>query len=752
MKMALQEEKNMRNWIIAASAGAMAVASHAHAQDATAPTGAPDDQTVFDEALAAGGEIIVTAQRREQRLHDVPITLSARTAEELAKAGVESILDLRNVVAGVSFGGQGTAFQPAIRGVNTLVSTGGSENPVALYIDNIYYSTPQILGANLGDVEHIEVLKGPQGTLFGRNSVAGAIRIFTRDPGFETTGSFNVEAGHFTGDGGSRSSPRIAANGFVSIPLADDVAALSVSGGYEWIEGYLTDVASGSDYGLLRRENARAKLLLRPATNLEVLLGAFYLRHNDTGANASSAIGGLSVATEYPGSIIADEPFESAYNFRFEGGPQDVANVETYGFTGSVEWDLPGTGTITSLTGWNDNDILNLVTLTHARTAIDCLTTFACIDYDYTYRTKAFSQELNFVSEPFGIAQVSAGLYYYRNRSRTTAAIQASIVPGGVPSKEEIFRIDAYAGYAEVELRPADQLTVIVGGRYTHEVRDDTAITAEAVIDKKVTFDSFIPRLTVQYEFSPRLNVYATFAQGEKSGLSGISNTASTPPFAPVDAEKNTAYEIGLKYADPRFTFNIAGFYYDYDNKQEQGFTGSAVFLQNSGPARYLGVDADATMELTPELTIRGSMSWLPEAKYLDFPNAAAFSTERNPNGTFQQVLFDATDYRIPRAPKFTGNLGVHYEREMSAGTLDAAVNLAYSSSLYHDLYHVVRQPSYETLNASAGFSVDGVRIGIYGRNLTNEVYINNTATSGLGFFANYGYPREVGVSVSYGL
>lgn len=739
----------MRKPIAAAGLSLMVLAPNAYGQGVPSPEPTQGQPEVM-RPETSGNEIIVTAQRREQRLQDVPMMITAQTGEQLARAGVESVLDIKNVVAGVTFGGQGSAFQPAIRGVNTLVSTGGSENPVALYIDGIYYSTPQILGANLGGVERIEVLKGPQGTLFGRNSVAGAIRIFTRDPSFETTGSVDVEAGYFTGDNGSRSSPRLAASGFVSIPLVDEVAAFSLSGGYEWIDGYLTNVVTGDDYGLIRRENARAKLLLRPSANLEILLGGFYLRHNDLGANASSAINGLSVATEYPGSIIADQPFESAYNFRFDGSPQNIADVESYGFTSSIELELPGTGTVTSLTGWNDNDVLNLVTLTHARTSLECLQSFACIDYDYTYRTKAFSQELNFVSDPFGIAQLSAGLFYYRNRSRTTAAIQASTVPGGIPSKEEIFRIDAYAGYAEVELRPADQLTIILGGRYTHEVRDDTAIAGGIATDKRVTFDSFIPRVTVQYDVSPQLNAYATFTQGEKSGLSGISNTASTPPLAPVDAEKNTAYEIGLKYADRAFTFNLAGFYYDYKNKQEQGFTGSAVFLQNSGPARYLGVDADTSLKLSPELTIRASASWLPQAKYLDFPNAAAFSTLRNPNGTFQQVLFDATGYRIARAPKFTGNLGVDYEREMSAGAIDASVNLSYSSALYHDLYHVVRQPSYVTLNARAGYSVGEARIGIYGRNLTNEVYITNTAASGLGFFANYGHPREVGVSIGY--
>lgn len=694
-------------------------------------------------------DIIVTAQRREQRLQDVPVTISAQSSEDLAAAGVTNVQDLSSVVAGLNFGGVGTALQPSIRGVNTLVSTGGSENPVALYVDDIYYSTPQLLGSNLPDVERIEVLKGPQGTLFGRNSVAGAIRIFTRNPSFTPAGTVTLEGSYFTGDGGSRASPRIAAAGFASLPIVDQKAAISVSGGYEWIDGFLTDVASGSSYGIIRRENARAKLLVEPSDNVRILLGGFYLQHNDTGANASSAIHGQTVTTAWPGSIIADRPFEAGYNIRPDG-PQDVADVKTYGFTGNLEFDIPGAGKLTSLTGWNDNDILNRVTLTHARTSTACLVAFACIDYDYTYKTKALSQELNFVSEQFGILQVTAGLYYYRNRSHTTARIQPTIVPGGIPSKEEYFRIDAYAAYTEVELKPLDRLTVILGGRYTHEIRDDTAIIGANTIDKKVKFNSFIPRVAALFDVTDSLNLYASFAQGEKSGLSGIANTASVPPLQPVDAEKNTAYEVGMKFADSGYTFNVSAFYYNYKNKQEQGFTGSAVFLQNSGPAKYFGVDADASARLGDDFTLRGSLSWLPVAEYKDFPNAAAYGTIRNANGTFRQIQFDATGYRIPRAPEFTGNIGVDYNAEVGAGALDASANLAYSSGVYHDLYHMVRQASYATLNLRTGYTIGGVRFGLFARNITNETYIANTATSGLGYFANYARPREVGLSIGF--
>ncbi len=196
---------------------------------------------------------------------------------------------------------------------------------------------------------------------------------------------------------------------------------------------------------------------------------------------------------------------------------------------------------------------------------------------------------------------------------------------------------------------------------------------------------------------------------------------------------------------------NFAGFFYDYTNKQEQGFTGTAVFLQNSGPVRVWGFDADASFRLSDDFRLRGAATWVPEAKYTDFPNAASYGRTRNPDGSFASVLFDATGYRLPRAPEFSGNVALDYEHYTAGGIIDGNVTVSYTSSQFHDLYHVVEQPDYTIVNARFGYTFgDHMRLGIYGRNLTNETYISNTAVSGLGFFAAYGRPREVGLQLGY--
>lgn len=696
-------------------------------------------------------EVVVTAQRREQGLQDVPITVAALSSNQLEKSGVTNIFDLQNVVSGLTFGGVGNLTQPAIRGLSTGVSTNGSENPNAFYVDDVYYSQGNLLGANLPDVQRVEVLKGPQGTLFGRNSVGGAIRIFTKDPSFETKADITIESGLYTGDGDSKSSPHNAVRGFVSIPLVDDVMAISLSGGYDETDGFLTDEASGDQYGSIRRSNARTKLLIEPNDSVRAVLNAFYLDHNDEGLQSQTPVDGLVVSNfaAYPDAIVPTKPYHTAYDIG-NGLEYNDALVESSGASANLQFTFADLGTLTSITAYHDTEVTNQTTLTHTQ-APSCIAAYACIDYFYFATNKAISQEFNFSSEQFGMFSYTAGLFYYDQDSTTDTAIQETVVPGGVPVKQTRFNIESYAAYGEVQIEPTDQLTFIVGARYTYEPHKDTIVVPDQ-IEREETFESLIPRLTAQYALSSEMNIYATYSVGEKSGLAGVDNGASNPPYQPVDPEENHAFEVGMKYASSELTFNLASFYYDYKNKQEQGFNGTAVFVQNTGPVRIYGFDADASYLITPELTLRANASWVPEAEYRDFPDAAVYGTDRTATGTFVQFQFDATGQRLAKAPEFTGNLTLDYERQTGNGIFDASTTYSYSSTVYHDIYHIIEQSPYSTLSAQAGYRFlhSGIRLGVYGRNLTNEDYIAHGFSSAQGFTAAYARPREIGLALNY--
>lgn len=722
---------------------------------------APDTESTGDAAAAPVSasdgegelaEIVVTAQRREERLREVPLTISAVSARQLEQAGVSNIFDLQNVVSGLSWGGAGNATQTSIRGLSTLVSTNGSENPNALYVDGVYYSQAQLLGANLPDVERIEVLKGPQGTLFGRNSVGGALRIFTRNPSFERRGDLTLETGFYTGDGESRASPHHVARGYFTAPIVDQKLAASVSGGYDWTEGFLTDEASGEQYGEIRRANARGKLLWLPADSVQVVLGSFYLKHDDTGLQAMTPIDGQVIAATYPGSIVPSRPFHTAYDSG-NGYDFDRADVRSHGYTAHVDVDLGDYGSLSSITAWTDSEANNLTTLNHSKGSEACLAAVACVDYAYRMYTETFSQELNYVSQQIGIVNFTGGLFFFKQRQGTDTDVQRTVFENGVSPRSVRFGVESYAAYGEANVQATERLAAVLGARYTYEPHDDETIVPTPV-HRKETFRSLVPRLSLKYALSEALNAYATYSVGEKSGLSGVDNPGSVPPYGKIDPEENDAYEVGLKYAASRLTANLSVFYYDYKNKQEQGFTGSQVFLQNTGPVRLYGLDFDSSYRLRRDWTLRTALTWVPQAEYRDFDDALAYRPGETDAGTFtvERIQFDATGYRLPRAAEFMGNASVLYSHAVAAGTIDASANFSYTTKVYQDIYHVIEQPAYSTLSARAGFlfAGSGLRLGIYGRNLSNETYISHAFASGQGFTAAYARPREIGLELNY--
>lgn len=750
--------KNIRNLLASISVSVLAVGT-AQAQSPVSETGQQESEPQQSAGL---NEIIVTAQRRAQRLEDVPLTIAALSGETLDQAGVTTLRDVQNVVSGFTFSGQGTVAQPSIRGVSTLLSISGAENPNALYIDGIYQATQAALGNELPDVERIEVLKGPQGTLFGRNATGGAIQIFTRSPEFTPTASFKLDQGFYTGDGGSRSAPRTSLSAFVAGPIAGDAVAASLAAGYLYTPGYLNNDQTGERDGKTRKVNLRGKILFRPSEDLDITLSGYYVDNQEL--IAQTTYDGLSAAAVYPGSVVPTRPWSVAYDEDPRGS--STALLEQYGFSGALVYDAE-IGTITSLTGYNHTSALNPGTSVHgAYGGLACGFNFACLDYYFAIDNRELSQELNFASRDFGIFSFVTGLYYYNAKGGTVGQIQNYLSPFAPPGTFPItvqdfsFKTEAYAAYGEGTISPSDRLQFIVGLRYSIEPHTDQSFIPQSPVLKR-TFRSLTPRLAIRYELTPDLSAYASYSIGYKSGLTGASNTASTPQFASIDPEKIYAYEAGMKYASPNLTLNGSFFYYDYKNKQEQTFTGTSTIVKNTGPVRIYGFDFDTIFRISDYINFRGTASYIPEAKYLDFPDASGSSTTRIPFdaamppfncapgggcGGFLPLTFDASGTRLSRTPKVTASGTVSYDDDV----FDASATLSYSSAVFHDITGVVRQDAYATITARVGYTVGNARLGVYGRNLTNEAYIVNGLASSAGFLAGYAPPREIGVSVGY--
>ncbi|MBS7670096.1 TonB-dependent receptor [Croceicoccus gelatinilyticus] len=695
--------------------------------------------------------IVVTAQRRAQRLEEVPLAITAQTGAQLSEAGVDDIRDLGNVVPGLTFTTQGAFAAPTIRGVQSTVAIAGADSPVAIYVDGVYQPNQLANVFELADIERLEVLKGPQGTLFGRNATAGAVVIHTKKPSFTTTGSIEVSEGLFFG-GSAKTSTDTTVKGFVSAPLVPDVVAASLSGFYEYIDGYLTDDRTGNRTGRVDKWNLGLKFLIQPADNLEFLVSGSMSDRTDFAAMATQPLDGNSNSQFYPDAVVPTEPWHVATELERGGNPTRTKH-KALSLKGTL--DLDDVGTLTSITAWQDIKARITVDIDAAYSP-QCTAVFACILYDEDYPEETFQQELSFASEQFGAFSFVAGAFYYRDSHFMGNGIQPLLRADGSVDPSETYAVEfdstiktrAWAAFGEVNLDVSDSLHLIGGLRYSREKRFGIGDavpyfpTTGAVIS-----DSWTPRLSVRYDVTPDWNVYATYSKGFKSAVldtTGQSNNFAAP-------ETITSYEIGAKGNFDVFSFSLAAFYYDYTDLQVQFFDGSATILANAADATIYGLDGEFTVDLSDDFSLRAVGSWLPEAKYDTFENGVAFALPNTPGG-MSQVVLDASGERLLKAAKFAGSLALSYEGTLGSGEMDGNLTVAHSSSYAFDLLGRVKTGPYTTVNAQLGYRPGGgpLRLAVYGKNITNEAYFTSALLGNQADAPVYAPPRQMGVRLQY--
>jgi iron complex outermembrane receptor protein len=708
-----------------------------------APVVAQAQQPDGEQASSHPGtieEIIVTAEKRSERLRDVPFTVIAVTPAQLQSAGVVSTRDLPSLVPGLVFTSVGPFVAPTMRGITTTASGLGQDAPIAIYIDGIYQPTQAGNSFSLPDISRIEVLKGPQGTLFGRNVVGGAILIHTRDPSFQPTGHFSISDGVYSG-GSAKTANEVYVNAFVSGPLVADKIAFSLAGSVRSTPGYQTDDVNGARTGKSWDRYVRAKVLLQPTDTVKFVLSGMYDKSRDgvgaayfpldgaTSANARNAAGGLI----YPDRIIPTRPWHVAYE------KEPVVTDETYGLSGRGDIETEA-GTLTSLTAYYR---VHPVVLTDfdAAYAPSCLPTFACLTYYINQTVKTFSQEADFASRRFGPVTFTVGANYYNSDGSSTSAVNS------FPSLSTRVKTSAWAVYGEGSYEVTDRLTASAGLRYSSERKTlYGAPSGVPVFQQKASWDSLTPRASLRYRVSDAVNAYATFSKGFKSG---VLDSSSPTPLGP---EHLTSYEAGIKALTGKFSFNASAFYYDYKNIQISIFDTltRTTILENAGQARIYGLDLDGAVQVAPDLQVRAGVAWLPSAKYTKFPDAVQFLPPLTAFG-LSQTKINATGLRMIRSPRITGNVALDYKHETSMGRLTATSTLSYSSSYNWDPLGTVKTGAYATLSGQIGIQPtnSNLKISVFGRNLTNRaslVSVSPQTQTGVVFSP----PRQVGISLDY--
>ncbi|WP_195908658.1 TonB-dependent receptor [Novosphingobium sp. Gsoil 351] len=639
-------------------------------------------------------DIIVTAQRREQSLQDVPVAVSAFTAADLTAKQIDTTLDLARLVpnmVGTSNVGIGSANTYFIRGLGNTESIATFDPPVGTYVDDIYISRQNANNFSFFDVERIEVLRGPQGTLFGRNTTGGAINVILKKPSSELGGYAEASYGRFDSWRGRAS---------VDLPLSDKVLT-KFSGFALRSDGYVKNLTTGERNNGEKSYGARAALRLLPSETITWDVAADYIRGNQV--NLPSVLVGDDLVSRTGlnrnTAALAGLVIGRKAGFKLQNITKNAS------VTSNLQIDTGGP-TINIITGYRNLKQDYLSDLFDGP-----LTTggFAIVNAG---RFEQFTQEVKLTGKA-GTIDYVAGAFYIHEKNRTDFADVFTINLGGgvgiplVLSDRVLGNTtSAPAVYAQIDWHATDELTLTAGGRYTHEdkhvrvipnpnpllfgVPYGTADIRAAGIPLKQSISLFTPRVAVEYRTSSEFMMFASATRGFRSG-GWNARALSAENFLVFGPEKVWSYETGLRseLLDRTLRFNLTGFYTDVNGFQVPlGFvdsTGAINFVtQNGSDFRDYGVEAEAQFVPTAGLSLFANVG-LQRAKYRN-PDSTIVAQQAscragNAASCGQGIVAPDGSLAIPeRTPKFTTSFGGSYDIRLGGVRLTPAANASYTS------------------------------------------------------------------------
>lgn len=695
-------------------------------------------------AHAQSDEVVVTAQKRQENLQEVPIAITALSAEELDRSGLRSGMDLTTRVPGLYFGRSAAYAIPFLRGVGTNNVTAGDESSVAVYVDGVYQQSLVGNVLQFNNVERIEVLKGPQGTLFGRNATGGLVNIITRTPTQDFVldakagyGNFDVFDGSLYLAGGI--SPRVA---------ADLAVAVRDQG-----EPYVTNLVNRSKIGEDSSFAARSKIVFEASDALRVTATLDY-------ADAVSTQN--VVRNPAPGSI----PLASLAGGLFSYGPDATYNsynptsdIEQWGASVRVDARFKAFDFV-STTAYRNTQYLNVLetdatsadgvfSVVHPVLGVQALPT---LGFAAPLSEPAFwSQEFQLLSNDEGPLEWIVGLYGSTNEASYDGfAILAgqNIVAGSRTfSTLEATSLSAFAQGTYT----TGPWSFTAGLRLNNDERRFTGFAGAVTTNVKKEWTEPTWRLAADYTVSDNLMFYASYSRGYKSGLYNVNTiTARTP----VNPEILDAYEVGFKseiFSD-RLRLNGSAFHYDYQDLQYQALAagGGASILQNAAAATIDGAELEATAFIGERAKIFSGVSYL-DAQYDEFPAAQVFVPAPPAGG--RQIFLNVAGRQMIRAPEWTANVGGEVEIPSGAiGYFTLGATYFYSSSFPFEPNGRLFQDDYGYLNASATWTHpnEKVSVQLWANNAFDERYYTNMSPSGRGDTVAYAPGALYGIRFGY--
>lgn len=720
----------------------------------TAPVRAQEIRPT-DTVLSIGerADIVVTATKRPEKARDVPITITSFDAGQLAQRNATNLADIASAIPGVAMDESGqNRSAPVIRGISSNTRNAGVESGVSVYVDGVYTGRPETFNQALADATAVEVLQGPQGTLFGKNSIAGAISVTTADPQFDWTGAIRGTLGNL----GNR---QIA--GMINGPVIGDTAALRLSAYYNHRDGFVKNFNGGPDLSSKDEYGTRGKLLLAASDRFRAVIAADYSREKDDyyyGENLS----GTASTVPPPKPVTAPGPFTVNVT-------PGVFYRELWGTSLTMTYEPADGYEVTSITAYRHNKYFIQDDQDWESRDV--------IAVDFQDSQSQFSQELRLKSPDNKPFRYVVGLYYFSQDSSTSHtgilgsdfAIPGLIAPGTRKpiTPLGLIKTRSYAGFVDASYDITPRLTILAGVRLTHEKKsvDFQVLTDPAALPLFYTipFQSdtqtqtdLSPTAGLRYAITDRANVYFRFSRGYKSGGWNVDFSSRTTAPAPTiqslrfKPETLDNYEIGLKgdFFDRRLRANISTYIMTYNDLQVTqffGFNGGAV-TSNAANATIKGLAADASLLVARGLTIGGNFGY-NDARYKSFPGASATG------GT--------ADGNQLSGPEWTAQGNVNYALVIGDfGKLDFWGEVSYRGAQFTEPLNLQRLkiPSRTIVNASVTLTPRNDRwsASLWAHNLFNETYLTALSDDTFAFRGTtdeigvYAEPRTYGVTLGF--
>lgn len=744
-------------------------------------------------------EVVVSSRRRIEKVQDVPIAISVITGKQAEQTGAFNVNRIKELVPSVQL----YSSNPRNTGINIRslgspfgLTNDGIDPGVGFYVDGVYYARPAATTLDFIDVEQIEVLRGPQGSLFGKNTTSGAFNITTRKPSFTSGADFEVSYGNYS---------FLQAKASLTGALGKKVAGrISFSGTSR--DGLVDNIATGRPTNTLNNQGIRGQLLWTPTVNTNVIFAADITTQRPDGY--AQVVAGVAptqrAAYRQFDAIIKDLNYQlpslNAFDRKIDQDTPWRSNQDMGGFSLNIDTKIGG-GTLTSTTAWrfwnwdpsNDRDFTGLQVLAKSQNP----TRQTQITQEVRYAGQLTSK-ISGVVGVFFIDQTSqtdgteeSGNAQWRFAQSSTSALWKT--PGlfegyGIKTDANI-RASSAAVFGQVDWAITDRLHVLPGLRYNFDKKDahyarttygglqttDPALLAlkkqvysDQAFDSAIDNTDFSGNITVTFKASDKINAYGTFAKSYKPvgvNVAGLPTNSSGQPLlelAVIKPEKVLHYEVGVKTSPFRNSiFNLAFFKTDIKdfqtNVQAAELGVNRGYLANADKVQVQGVELDASFVLSSHLTINGAATYT-DGKYVKFTNAPLPLEETGAAVSFKDVSGSA----LPGASKWAGSLGGELSDNArffgNAGKIFVAVDSyarsEFSSSPSASKYLVVQ--GYAIFNARLGFRASqGLSVHFWGRNLLNKDYYEQLLPAGgnAGQYAGVlGDQRTYGVTLKYSL